>query len=111
MLISKTHFVKYVNSIKESFEELERLEEALAPFMDKRLPNVTMGSGLRDAFIDMLVTVSECGDEDDIFMWWLFDSSKKEITITEGNRKGAVYNVETPEELYDYLYDTYHHDD
>lgn len=109
MLISKEQFVTALNAFKEEFEQLEKLEEALKPFFDNRLPCITAGNGLRDAFNDLLVAVAECENEDDIFFWWLFDSCDKVLTVDlqpEGNQE--TYDVSTAEGLYDYLYDMYH---
>lgn len=110
MMISKELFVKTLNTLKESYGEMERFQDAMEPFLHNPMV-CKLGESAREAIDHLLVAVCGCEEEDDIFFWWLFDSSKKEIEVTAGKRKGCVYNVETPEGLYDYLYDTYHHDD
>lgn len=110
MMIKKETFVKTLNTLKESYEELDRFQDALAPFMHSDFV-CKLGESAREALDHLLVEVCGCEEEDDIFFWWLFDKSKKEIVVDEGPREGATYNVETAEGLYDYLYDTYHHDD
>ena len=111
MLISKEQFINSLNALKRAYEEHDNIEEALKPFFDNRRPILTAGEGCREALNELLVVCSECHEEDDIFSWWLFDSCKKEIILDSGTDKERVYNVETPEGLYGYLYDMYHHDD
>jgi hypothetical protein len=67
-----------------------------------------------DGLEDLLTVVCECEDEDGIFSWWVEDqpNDNKLITVrdtTSGDE--TVYDVESAEGLYNYLYDMYHHDD
>ena len=109
MLISKEQFLKSLNALKKAYEEHDNIEETLKPFFNNRRPVLTAGDGCREALNELLVLCCECQDEDDIFLWWLFDSCEKVITVNlqpEGNQE--TYDVSTPEGLYVYLYETYH---
>lgn len=103
MLISKEKFINYVNKYKEAWEEQKRFQDALRPFFD--FPVCTYRDNLMNAYEQLLVEVSECDNEDDIFSWWLFESpnDSKVISIKEKDGTTVEYDVTTPEVLYDYL--------
>ena len=107
MLISKEKFINYVNKYKEAWEEQERFQDALRPFFD--FPVCTYRDNLMNAYEQLLVEVSECGNEDDIFSWWLFESpnDSKVISVKEKDGTTIKYDVTTPEVLYDYLVTCY----
>ena len=112
MLISKAQFIYYTNKYKEAHEEQEKFHDALRPYFD--FPVCTYRDVLVNAYESLLVTVSECQDDAGIFNWWAENHSNDDKLITVktpgfGNEK--VYDVESAEGLYDYLYDMYHHDD
>jgi hypothetical protein len=104
MLISKEKFITYLNKYKEAYEEQERFHEALRPFFD--FPVCTYRDNLMNAYEQLLVEVSECGEYDDgIFSWWLYESpnDNKIITVKEKDGTTIDYDVATAEGLYDYL--------
>ena len=103
MLISKEKFINYLNKYKEAWEEQERFHDALRPFFD--FPVCTYRDNLMTAYEELLVEVSECQEEDDIFSWWLYESPDDDNVITVTAKDGTVseYNVTTPEGLYNYL--------
>ena len=103
MLISKEKFINYINKYKEAWDEQERFQDALRPFLD--FPVCTYRDNLMNAYEQLLVEVSECSEEDDIFSWWLFESpnDSKVISIKEKDGTTVEYNVAAPEALYDYL--------
>lgn len=107
MLISKEKFIEYLSAYKKAFEERSRFDEALAPFFESS-PITTYQSELLYQYEEILIDLCECYDEDDIFGWWLFEDVEKVITIKECTGKEIVYNVESMEGLYDYLYARYH---
>lgn len=112
MLISKAQFIYYVEKYKKAHEKQEQLHNAIQPFFD--FPIYKYRDDLVAAYESMLVTVSECEEEDNIFSWWLSESSADNKIITvEHQPAGYIveYNVETAAGLYDYLYDMYHTDD
>lgn len=111
MFISKELFFKSLNTLKESYDEIDQIENSMKPFFDGVKPTLTIGQGARDIVNDLLVQACRCFDEDDIFLWWLFDSSPKVIYINQGKDDEVRYDVSTPGALYDYLYDMYHSDD
>lgn len=104
MLISKEKFINYLSKYKEAWEEKDRFHKALEPFFD--LPIVKLGDNLIDAYEELLVEVSECGEhEDGIFSWWYWESPNddKIITVKEKDGTEVEYDVTTAEGLYDYL--------
>jgi hypothetical protein len=103
MLISKEKFINYLNKYKEAWEEQERFHDALRPFFD--FPVCTYRDNLMTAYEELLVEVSECQEEDDIFSWWLYESPDDDQIITVTAKDGTIseYNVATPEGLYNYL--------
>ena len=103
MLISKEKFINYLNKYKEAWEEQERFQDALRPFFD--FPVCTYRDNLMNAYVQLLVEVCGCQEEDDIFDWWLFESpnDSKLISIKEKDGTKVDYDVATPEGLYDYL--------
>lgn len=111
MFISKELFVKSLNALKESYEEIDRIEDSMKPIFDGVKPTLTIGQATRDVVNDLLIQVCECYAETDIFLWWLFDTSEKVIYINQGEDNEVRYDVSTPEVLYDYLYDMYHSGD
>lgn len=112
MLISKARFLYYVGEYKKDYKERCRFHDALRQYFD--FPVCNYRDDLANAYESLLVAVSECEEEDGIFSWWLEDhpNDSKLITVkdtTTGDE--TVYDVETAEGLYNYLYDMYHHDD
>ena len=103
VLISKEKFINYVNKYKEAYEEQQRFHNALRPFFD--FPVCNYRDSLVDAYEQLLVEISECSDEDDIFSWWLYESpnDSKIISIKEKDGTTIDYDVATPEGLYNYL--------
>ena len=109
MLISKEAFLFYVGAYKKAFEEQDKFHEALKPFFN--LPVCIYQHSLVDAYERLLVEVSECQEEDDIFDWWATDSPNDNKVITvKDSHTGVVteYDVATANVLYDYLYAMYH---
>jgi hypothetical protein len=112
MLVSKVQFIYYLQKYKEAYEEQRRFHDALRPFFD--FPVCTYQDNLFNAYESLLVAVSECEDEDGIFSWWVENhpNEPKTITVRDVNTGDeTVYDVESAEVLYSYLYDMYHHDD
>lgn len=109
MLINRDQFLHFANRYKHCREEQEKFQVALRPFFDS--PVCRYLQKAIDGLEDLLVVVSECQDEDGIFWWWADAQENKiiEVRDTEGITK--LYDVETAEGLYNYLYDLYHHDD
>ena len=112
MLVSKVRFIYYLDRYKQDYEERKRFHDALRPFFD--FPICNYRDDLCTAYESLLVAVSECEDEDGIFEWWVENhpNEPKLITVRDvktGNE--TVYDVESAEGLYNYLYDVYHHDD
>ena len=104
MLISKEKFINYLNRYKEAYEEQKRLHKALEPFFG--FPVCKYRDDLIDAYEELLVDVSECGEhEEGIFSWWYWESPNDDKIITVKEKDGTTnkYDVATPEGLYNYL--------
>ena len=111
MLISKPRFLYYVEKYRQDYEEQRQFHDALRPYFD--FPVCNYRDNLCDAYESLLVAVSECEEEDGIFRWWVENHPNDSKLITVEHQPGGdrtVYNVESAEGLYDYLYDMYHHD-
>jgi hypothetical protein len=67
-----------------------------------------------DGLDELLVVVSECDDEDDIFRWWIHECNDYNCILTvqdTATGEKTDYDVKSTEGLYNYLYDMYHHED
>ena len=108
MLISKEKFIEYLSVYKNAFIERDKFDAALTPFFESSLISTYQSELLRQ-YEEILIDLCECWDEDDIFSWWLYENVEKVITIKDVNTgEKVVYNVETIEGLYDYIYSRYH---
>ena len=104
MLISKEKFIHCLNKYKEAYEEQKRFQDALRPFFDS--PVCKYQDNLMLAYEELLVEVSECGEEDGIFSWWLYEGHLGNTTLSvtdTTNNKTIDFEVSTPEGLYNYL--------
>ena len=109
MLISKDQFLHFVNRLKHCYEERDKFHDALRPYFER--PMVSYGQKAIDGLEELLVCVSECEDEDDIFGWWLTENVDKVITVkTPGFGDEDTFDCTTAEGLYTYLYEMYHKD-
>ena len=112
MLISKEQFIHSVTEYAICRKEQEMFQNALRPYFES--PVCTYLDNAIEALKNLLVVVSECESEDDIFTWWYDEVDKDNRWIkVQDTSSGNVteYDVMTPEGLYNYLYDMYHHDD
>lgn len=112
MLISKDQFCHFVNRLKHCYEEQDKFNEALGPYFER--PIVTYGQKAIDGLEELLITVCECENEDDIFVWWIHECDEDNCILTIEDTSTGIkteHNVLTVEGLYNYLYDMYHHDD
>lgn len=109
MLVSKEQFIYYLNEYKKDYEEQENFHNALRPYFD--FPVCNYRDNLCSAYESLLVTISECHEEDGIFGWWVKNRKSDDTCITvKKTGYETVYNVYSEEGLYNYLYDMYHHD-
>ena len=112
MLVSKARFIYYLQKYKDAYEEQRRFHDALRPFFD--FPVCTYQDDLFNSYESMLVAISECEDEDDIFSWWVENhpNDDKRIIVKDiSTGEEVVYDVESIEGLYSYLYDVYHNEE
>lgn len=110
MLISKEKFIYYAEQYKAAYEERLKFHTALQPFFESCI--CTYQTTLLNDYEALLSEVAECKDhEDSIFWWWVDVYEDKTITVRNTvTGDDTIYNVETAEGLYNYLYDMYHHD-
>ena len=112
MLISKIQFLHFANRYKHCVEEQEKFHDAIRPYFDFPICNYLQQA--IDGLEDLLTVVSECDDEENgIFSWWVENhpNDDKIIHVRDSETGDeVVYDVESAEGLYNYLYDTYHHD-
>ena len=109
MLVSKARFIYFVQKFKEAHEEQLRFHDALRPFFD--FPVCTYRDELFLAYESMLTAISECEDEDGIFSQWVENHPNESKIITVRNTATGdeeVFDVESIEGLYAYLYYMYH---
>lgn len=112
MLISKDQFLHFANRLARCHVEQEAFHNDLRKYFDSPVCNYLQSA--IDGLEELLVVVSECDEEDDIFSWWINECDKDNCILTvQDTRTGnkTEYNVLTAEGLYNYLYDMYHHDD
>jgi hypothetical protein len=110
MLISKDQFLHFANRYRNCCVEQDALHSALSPFIER--PIITYGQKALDGLQEMLVCMSECEDEDDIFWWWVHEDVDKKITVQNAVTGDVeVFDVESAEGLYEYLYYMYHSED
>lgn len=112
MLISKEQFISFANDLRICHREQDSFHNDLRKYFDSPVCNYLQSA--INTIEDMLVVMAECQDEDDIFSWWIHECDKDNHILTvkdtsTGNE--TEYDVLTPEGLYNYLYDMYHHDD
>ena len=111
MLISKDQFLHFVNRLAKCHAEQEAFHNDLRKYFDSPVCNYMQKA--IDGLEELLVVVSECEEEDDIFSWWVYECNKDNCILTVQHTdtgEKIEYNVLTAEGLYAYLYDMYHHD-
>lgn len=90
-------------SYKDYLEQCDKFNDALKPYFENS-PIFILGDNILQNYDKMLVDLCGCQEDPDIFWWWLTDNSEKKITVTEKSTgEKIVYDVESPEGLYDYL--------
>lgn len=103
-MISKDSFCKYITGIKNYSKKIEKFEEALSPFFERK-PIFTVEDELVDLFLELLTDVTECV-EDDLFSWWLFSDDDKTISIKNSETgEEKTYDTSDPAMLWEYIKD------
>ena len=110
MLVSKDQFIHFVNRYRHILDERDAFHEALRPFFER--PICCYMEKAVDGFEELLTVVAECEDEDEIFYWWARENVDKKITVQDAVTGDVeVFDVESAEGLYEYLYYMYHSED
>ena len=112
MLINKDQFLHFANRYKHCVEERRKFHDAIRPYFDFPICNYMQQAV--DGLEELLTIVCECEDEDGIFSWWVENSPNDDKIIHVRDilsEDEKVYDVESAEGLYDYLYDIYHRED
>ena len=100
-MLSKELFIEMATAWKESHDEVNRMDEALSPFMDR--PIITIGQGVRSALEKLILTCCGLSTDNDILWWWAFEDCDKTITISHRNGDVDVWDVSTLDKLYEYI--------
>jgi hypothetical protein len=104
-LLTKEVFVEIINLIKKGYERRNKLSDALEE-VNEGWFICNLGEEWINALINLLCIVmkDKPGDDDEetIIEWWLYSDSVKQLAIIEEESKTLV-DLQTPEQLYDYL--------
>ena len=99
-MLSFEVFSEMVTRWKAAREEVDKFEEAMAPFME-RSPIVTMGQDARNALEQLICMMCGLDKNSDLLWWWAFEDVDKVIEVADGKK----YDVTTLEGLYKYIED------
>lgn len=105
IVLTKQEFIKYMNVIFDYQKQNERFSNTLTQVCDNSGVVFSLGDKLLDNYINLLsILMNDEGVQ--TISWWLYDAPQNDKIIIEtdtdtGRRK--TYNVETVEDLYDYL--------
>lgn len=99
-MLSFEVFSEMVTRWKAAREEVDKFEEAMAPFME-RSPIVTMGQDARNALEQLICMMCGLDKNSDLLWWWAFEDVSKVIKVDEN----TTYDVSTLEGLYKYIID------
>lgn len=104
MMLTKQEFIDYMNVIFDYQKQTEKFSYALTEVCNNPGIIVSLGDKLLNNYINLLTILMN--DDVQTISWWLYDAPKNDKIIIEtdtdtGKRK--TYNVETIEDLYDYL--------
>lgn len=99
-MLSFEVFSEMVTRWKAAREEVDKFEEAMAPFME-RSPIVTMGQDARNALEQLICMMCGLDKNSDLLWWWAFEDVSKVIKVDEN----TTYDVSTLEGLYKYITD------
>lgn len=98
-MLKKEEFVKAIQAIQEQ----EKLESQLGELFQAMCPDnywLSSCTNLIEAFVSVLE--SEMQDENRWIQWWLYEDVEHVVTWTEDGQEKTV-NIQTPEDLYDFL--------
>ena len=112
MLITKDQFLHFTHKLRLCYRERDAFHKDMRKYFDSPVCNYLQSA--IDGLEELLVTVCECQDEDDIFRWWIEECDKESrwIKVQDTSTGNTVeYDVLSAEGLYTYLYDMYHHGD
>ena len=112
MLISEIQFMHFVNRYKHCVEEQKKFHDAIRPYFDFPVCNYLQQA--IDGLEELLTVVCECEEEYGIFGWWVENHPNEPKTITVRDTKTGdeeVFDIESAEGLYNYLYYMYHKED
>lgn len=98
-MLSFELFSEMVTRWKAAREEVDKFEEAMAPFMER--PILTIGQDARNALEQFICLMCGLDKNSDLLWWWAFEDVEKVIEVDSE----TSYNVETIEGLYKYICD------
>lgn len=103
-MISKELFISVIDKIQKQQKKVEEFNDALDKICDG-WPVYDTDNEYLNALLDVLN--EEFHDEGDTIGWWLWESSEKKIGVPNDEGKIVWYQIESKEQLYDYLVGNY----
>lgn len=104
MLISKEEFCNILNNIQQQKAKEEMLSNAIEEFTDSWF--ILKETSYEHDLLLLLKKIFN--DEDDYISWWLFEDVDKVVWINDDdNNIKKEINLDTPEQLYDFLVSNY----
>lgn len=103
-MISKELFISVIDKIRKQQKKVEEFNDALDKICDG-WPVYDVDNEYLNALLDVLN--EEFHDKSDTIGWWLWESSEKKIGVPNDENKIVWYQVESKEQLYDYLVGNY----
>ena len=100
MPITKEMFVKVLNMIKEQQEIDDKVGDALETVCGGW---VLFNSENKNHQALVMLLEELCVDIHGYLSWWLYESCDKIVTCTNSDKEPRVWDLTTPEALYDYI--------
>lgn len=98
-MLSKEVFCRAIKNIKEQQARTSEFNDALDKICDG-FPVFDVNNLYLESLLEVLK--ESMNDIDDYISWWLYEDVEKTVWVTKDN-KTITYNLNTPEDLYDFL--------
>jgi len=104
-MLTKQEFIKYMNVIFDYQKQSMEFSDSLEKVCSTVGVVCSLGDNLLMSYIDLLEVLMD-DKKSETISWWLYDAPENDKIIIETNAdtgKEKTYNIETVENLYDYL--------
>lgn len=103
-MLTKQEFIKYMNAIFDYQKQTEKFSDALTEVCDNPGIVISLGGNLLMNYIDLLEVLMN-DEKSHTISWWLYEApeNNKHIYETDVTGKEKMYEINTVEDLYDYL--------